>query len=581
MKIGIVAKLFLLTTALCTLILAVIYVGQTIFFEEYYTNRKTKEIQANIEVFKQDHISAKPGKDEFRYVQYQEEMFFQNHNTWITMLDRYGNLKYTNEFFLQVQLDSDKSYESFKVLLHHLINIDDMFSNEFVVSPEQRLIISGIKKDDTIMPIRIQDKFVTYGMNDHLLIMPSFEDKATVIDVQIPTPEEFSNFSFSFSNSLFMERIKVFQANLLWSNNPQPINTVQSFDFEQNKVKYKVFVHSIKDVDGEPAYLFAMTSLQPVDEAVRMMKDYSVYIVVFVFVLILLVSLYYSRKIAKPLLRLNTTTQKIANLDFSESISVSSKDEIGELSRNINHLSTTLHAYIGQLRQEIEMEKLLESTRKEFISGVSHELKTPLSIMKSCISILKDGVASDKKEHYFEAMEHEVDKMDLLIVDMLELAKFESGTYKMKLDVFSIDKTIESVYEQLALDITAKQLNVRLQLTPAEVSANQLRIEQVITNFMNNAFRYTPANGIIIVSAIEDRGQIWVCVENYGVHIPREQLDKVWDRFYRGDTSRHRSQGGTGLGLAISKQILELHKSTYGVENTENGVAFYFSLEKA
>ncbi|RAV20712.1 sensor histidine kinase [Paenibacillus contaminans] len=578
MKIGIVAKLFLLTTALCTLILAVIYVGQTIFFKEFYTNRKTKEIQANIEIFKQDYLEYKTAKMDIPYILKLEQMFFQDHNTWITTLDRYGNLKNTSDFFLEVQLDSDKS-KSYKVPLYHLIKIDDVSSKRIAFSLEQRLIISGIKKDATILPVRIQDKFVTYGTNDQLLIMPGFEDKATVTDVQIPPPEASS--SYIFSNSLFMERIKVFQAGLLQSNNPQPINTVQSFDYEQNNLKYKLFVQSIEDVDGDPAYLFAMTSLQPVDEAARMIKDYSVYIVVFVLVLILLVSFYYSRKIAKPLLRLNTATQKIANLDFSESIPVSSKDEIGELSRNINYLSNTLHSYIGQLRKEIEMEKQLESTRKEFISGVSHELKTPLSVMKSCISILKDGVASDKKEHYFEAMENEADKMDHLIVDMLELAKFESGTYKMKLDVFPIDKTIESIVEQLALDIAAKQLNVRLRLDLTEVVGNQLRIEQVITNFMTNAICYTPANERIIVSAIEDRGEIIVCVENYGVHIPREQLDKVWDRFYRGDTSRHRSHGGTGLGLAISKQILELHDSTYGVENTENGVAFYFSLKKA
>jgi len=580
MRIGIVAKLFLLTASLCTLIIAVIYVGQTMFFKEFYTNRKSKEIQANIEIFKQDYIASKSENLDFRYFQKLEQVFFQDHNTWITTLDRYGNLKNTNDFFLQVQFDSDNSHETYKVPLYHLINTGDIFSNLFAFGPEQRLIISGIKIDDTVIPIQIQDKQVTYGTNIQLLNMPSFENKATVTDVHIPTPDASSN--PIFSNSLFMERIKVFQASLLQSNHSQPIDTVQSFDYEQKNLKYKIFVQSIEDLDGEPAYIFAMTSLQPVDEAAQMIKDYSVYIVVFVLVLILLVSFYYSKSIAKPLLRLNSATKKIATLDFSESIlPVSSKDEIGELSRNINHLSATLHSHIGQLQKEIEMEKQLESTRKQFISGVSHELKTPLSVMKSCISILKDGVAHDKKEHYFEALENEVDKMDLLIVDMLELAKFESGTYKLKLDVFPIDKTIESVYDQLALDIAAKQLDVRLQLIPAEVEANQLRIEQVITNFLTNAIRYTPSNERIIVSMIEDQGEIIVCIENYGVYIPREQLDKVWDRFYRGDTSRHRSHGGTGLGLAISKQILELHDSTYGVENTENGVAFYFSLKKA
>ena len=113
-------------------------------------------------------------------------------------------------------------------------------------------------------------------------------------------------------------------------------------------------------------------------------------------------------------------------------------------------LSNKLHSHIGQLEQDIEKERKLENTRKEFIAGVSHELKTPLSIMKSCISILKDGVAEHKKDYYFQAMEKEVDKMDILILDMLELAKFESGTYNMKMDSFYIDEVIEEICEQLS-----------------------------------------------------------------------------------------------------------------------------------
>ncbi|MBJ8154540.1 sensor histidine kinase, partial [Bacillus cereus] len=150
--------------------------------------------------------------------------------------------------------------------------------------------------------------------------------------------------------------------------------------------------------------------------------------------------------------------------------------------------------------QDIEKEKQLENTRKEFIAGVSHELKTPLSIMKSCISILKDGVASHKKDYYFEAMAKEVDKMDMLIVDMLHLAKFESGTYKMDMDIFYIDQLIEQICEHLSLEITNKELQVNQYLSKVEVIANRHRIEQVLTNFITNAIRYTPEKEKIVIS---------------------------------------------------------------------------------
>jgi len=383
-----------------------------------------------------------------------------------------------------------------------------------------------------------------------------------------------------YKNSLFLDSIKEFQTDLLLKESNHIQYSTQIMDYEKNDIKYKLLIKPKKEKDGSVTYIYAMASLQPVDEAVQMVQDYYIYIVAFVVVLIFLASFYYSKQIAKPLLKINDTTKKIAHLDFTEKIPITSKDEIGDLSQNINTLSNKLHSHIGQLEQDIEKERKLENTRKEFIAGVSHELKTPLSIMKSCISILKDGVAEHKKDYYFQAMEKEVDKMDILILDMLELAKFESGTYNMKMDPFYIDGVIEEICEQLSAEIEKKELSVHKHICPAEVIGNQNRIEQVIVNFITNAIRYTPNKEDIIISTIDGKDHIKVCIENKGAHIEEEQLDKIWDRFYRVDAARKRSQGGTGLGLAISKNILELQDAEYGVKNTGDGVLFYFYLPK-
>ncbi|PHC40596.1 HAMP domain-containing protein [Bacillus thuringiensis] len=614
MRKGIVLKLFTLTTALCMLILATIFIGQTIFFKQYYANRKVEDIKVNLNSFEKNYLNYAGNAEG---IQKLEQDFFRENNTWITTLDQNGNLKHVDDFYFEVTIDrrEQKSFgqQIFKIPLYNLVNIEEIDNKSSDQFLGQTMHVSGVKQEDSFIPFSFTlSKQNLNGSNKPLekafqekvkldeekkraageqLVKekkPAVQEEAAqelgfyiggrVTKVQLPDVKGPVN--PIYKNSIFLDNIKDFQTDLLLKESNKIRYTIETMDFEKNDIKYKLLIKPIKEKDGSVAYIYAMASLQPVDEAVQMVQDYYIYIIAFVVVLIFLASFYYSKQIAKPLLKINDTTKKIAHLDFTEKIPITSKDEIGDLSKNINTLSNKLHSHIGQLEQDIEKERKLEKTRKEFISGVSHELKTPLSIMKSCISILKDGVAEHKKEYYFQAMEREVDKMDTLILDMLELAKFESGTYKMKKDSFYIDTVIEDICEHLSVEIEKKELRVHKNIGPFEVVANQGRIEQVIVNFITNAIRYTPNKEDIIISTIDEKNRIKVCIENKGTHIEEEQLDKIWDRFYRVDAARHRSQGGTGLGLAISKNILELHDAEYGVKNTEDGVLFYFYLLK-
>ncbi|ABY45799.1 MULTISPECIES: sensor histidine kinase [Bacillus cereus group] len=618
MRKGIVLKLFTLTTALCMLILATIFIGQTIFFKQYYANRKVEDIKVNLDSFVKNYLNHAESAEE---IQKLEQDFLSENNTWITTLDQNGNLKHADDFYFEVTIDR-KQQKSFgqqiiMIPLYNLINIEEIDnkpSNQFL---DQEINFSGVKKEDSFIPFSFAlGKGNLSGSNKPLEKKiseireekekkkadqePLVKEKKQVTQEQaaqeranqeqgakidgrvtkVQLPDVKGPVNPIYKNSLFLDSIKEFQTDLLSKESNHIQYSTQIVDYEKNDIKYKLLIKPIKEKDGSIAYIYAMASLQPVDEAVQMVQDYYIYIVAFVVVLIFLASFYYSKQIAKPLLKINNTTKKIAHLDFTEKIPITSKDEIGDLSKNINTLSNKLHSHIGQLEQDIEKERKLENTRKEFIAGVSHELKTPLSIMKSCISILKDGVAEHKKDYYFQAMEKEVDKMDILILDMLELAKFESGTYNMKMDSFYIDGVIEEICEQLSSEIEKKELSVHKHICPAEVVGNQNRIEQVIVNFITNAIRYTPDKEDIIISTIDEKNYIKVCIENKGAHIEEEQLDKIWDRFYRVDAARKRSQGGTGLGLAISKNILELHNAEYGVKNTKDGVLFYFYLPK-
>ncbi|MGN4560110.1 sensor histidine kinase [Bacillus cereus group sp. MYBK5-2] len=615
MRKGIVLKLFTLTAALCMLILATIFIGQTIFFKQYYANRKVEDIKVNLNSFEKNYLNYAGNAEE---IQKLEQDFLRENNTWITTLDKNGNLKHADDFYFEVTIDrwQQKRFgqQLFKIPLYNLVNIEEIDNKPSEQFLGQEIYFSGVKKGDSFIPFSFSlSKQNLSGSNKPL--EKAFKEKMSKLDeekkkaaeeqvskeknpavqeqaaqepdayiggfvTKVQFPDVKGPVNPIYKNTLFLDSIKEFQTDVLLKESNQIEYSTKTMDYEKNDIKYKLLMKPIKEKDGSVTYIYAMASLQPVDEAVQMVQDYYIYIIAFVVVLIFLASFYYSKQIAKPLLKINDTTKKIAQLDFTEKIPITSKDEIGDLSKNINVLSNKLHSHIGQLEEDIEKERKLEKTRKEFISGVSHELKTPLSIMKSCISILKDGVAEHKKEYYFQAMEREVDKMDTLILDMLELAKFESGTYKMKKDSFYIDTVIEDICEHLSVEIEKKELRVHKNICSFEVIANQGRIEQVIVNFITNAIRYTPNKEDIIISTIDEKDRIKVCIENKGTHIEEEQLDKIWDRFYRVDTARQRSQGGTGLGLAISKNILELHDTEYGAGNTEDGVLFYFYLPK-
>jgi signal transduction histidine kinase len=601
MKKSIVVKLFLLTSGLCIAVIAGLYIGQSLFFKQFYIHQKVGDIETALEKNVQELSEAKDSGASYIY----EQQFYEKHNTWIAQLDDAGNLRYSEDFQAEVRLENqlDAPFLSGKritVPLYMIVNPEELRDDnplrpEFLTKTGERIAIEGLLINNQLYPLRVGKNVSNLREENRLEngplvlkeyeVVPRFKTPTeyhaqypnvlaygTIEAIRIPEASGQSR----YTNRLFWERVKAFQADLLYGDFSG--RTVSVMDYEENNVAYKIFVKKLTDQSGKNAYLFAMTSLQPVDEAAGVMHLYYGYIALGALVLVVLASFYYARRIARPLLGMNEATRKLAGLDFTAHIPVTSDDEIGSLARSINELSGLLHSHILRLEQDIRQEKRLEQTRKEFVAGVSHELKTPLSIIESCLYILRDKPDSQKRDYYFTAMEDEVKRMNLLIEDMLELAKYESGTYIIHMEPFRIDEVLQRVCGKLALELDSKQLLLHTSLLPAEVVGNRTRIEQVVVNFLTNAVRYTPEGQLIIITVTEKQNKVKINIENKGSHIPDDLLDKVWDRFYRIEGSRNRSTGGTGLGLAISKQVLELHGAGYGVANTEDGVEFYFEL---
>lgn len=335
--------------------------------------------------------------------------------------------------------------------------------------------------------------------------------------------------------------------------------------------------------------IYAFSSLQPVNEAVQVIKEFYLYFYIGALITILLLSLLYSNMIAKPLIKITKTASKMANLDFTEKCEVKSEDEIGALATSLNLLSENLNGALtslknanSQLEMDIEKEKKLSEMRKDFVAAVSHELKTPITLIEGYTLALNDDVLEGEEKQYFiDVIMDESRKMNSLVSDMLDLSQLESGNFKLIKEEFLLHELIKSVTKKFSSLLNEKQIKLVLNsIEDVIVNADWNRIEQVITNYMTNAIRHTEEGGLITVTMITREDTICVEVENSGSKLDASETIKIWDNFYKVDKSRTRKLGGTGLGLSIVKNIILLHGGIYGLENTERGVKFYFILTK-
>jgi signal transduction histidine kinase len=350
-----------------------------------------------------------------------------------------------------------------------------------------------------------------------------------------------------------------------------------------------ISIAGISYAENKDEILYAFTSLQPVNEAVHVINEFYLYLYIGGLITILLLSFVYSNMIAKPLIKITKIASKMANLDFTEKCEVKSEDEIGALATSLNLLSENLNCALTsltdantQLVKDIEKEKKLTEMRKDFVAAVSHELKTPITLIEGYTLALNDDVLDEEEKQYFiDVIMDESRKMNSLVLDMLDLSQLESGNFKLIKQVFTLHELVKSVTKKFSSLLNEKQIKLGLNLIEdIKVNSDWNRIEQVITNYITNAIRHTQVGGSITVTMINREDTICVEMENSGNKIDVSESNKIWDNFYKIDKSRTRKLGGTGLGLSIVKNIILLHGGTCGVKNTEIGVEFYFSLKK-
>ncbi len=295
-----------------------------------------------------------------------------------------------------------------------------------------------------------------------------------------------------------------------------------------------------------------------------------------------------SKKITKPILALAGISEKMACLDFDTKYQGSMQNEIGVLGENINRLSKTLERTISELKtannelqKDVEKKEQIDEMRKEFLSNVSHELKTPIALIQGYAEGLQEGMCEDEESRafYCEVIVDEAARMNQIVQKLLTLNQLEFGNDVTSMERFDLSE-LATAFVQSA-DILAKQNGISVKLDterPCFVWADEYKAEEVIRNYFSNAMHYCSGEKIIHIKVCKAGNKVRVSVFNTGAPVPEACVPHLWEKFYKVDQARTSEYGGSGVGLSIVKAIMEAMNERYGVINYENGVEFWFEL---
>ena len=341
--------------------------------------------------------------------------------------------------------------------------------------------------------------------------------------------------------------------------------------------------------------LYIRIPISSIQESVKISNNFLYLMAGFAILIAAVIVSYVSRKFTDPILELNDIAKKMSNLDFSHKYRIKDvDDEINNLGRSINVMSDKLERTINQLRNSnIELEKDIEEKskidemRKSFISDVSHELKTPIALIQGYSEGLLENVNTDEesRKFYAEVILDETNKMDKLVKQLLELMKLEYGKRQFNDKKFNIVEVEKEVVRKSKVMLEEKKVKIEFNLSEEiNVFADDFYIEQVISNYITNAIKHVKEiDGKKVISIVNEvnieKNKVRVKIFNTGENIAEEHINRIWNRFYKVDESRNRTDGGTGIGLSFVKAIMNNYGNRYGVTNKEDGVEFYFDLD--
>lgn len=346
----------------------------------------------------------------------------------------------------------------------------------------------------------------------------------------------------------------------------------------------------IKFYNSEEKYnLYLTAPLQSVSEASKVLFLLIPYIGLVVILISVIGGLIYSKVISKPLISMNKVAKEMAKLDFTKKCTVKGEDEIGELSQSLNDLSNNLRISMEELQRaneqlldDIAKEREIEKKRREFIATISHELKTPITILKGQIEGMLSNIGIYKdRDKYLKRNLEVLNDMEYMVKETLEISKLESQGFKPRKEQVSLSKIVEECIYNISF--IAKRKNIFIDKNINEdlfVHGDSKLLKKVVNNIITNAINHSPESEKVYANLHEEKDEIVLKVENTGIYIEENELKEIFKPFYRIEKSRNRKSGGSGLGLYIVKMILDAHNGKYSISNNEKGVEFKLCLKK-